>query len=212
MPKHSKKPYDQRPSHEVFRSDVKAKDADIRRTHKGESAIAQPLSTVAAGTASPDGANHPVPPAGSALGPQQIQWERMKNNPVNDGAISENFNGIGPVSHGMVRARAAELALIDGRSAADVLPGDVEAAKHELAGESDSDRKDDLLDSLPESKRWDPVPGSEGHETPGAESEDMDDEGRSETEQLVDQGSEEAEHDRMLQAAREAEKTDAELK
>jgi len=56
------------------------------------------------------------------------------------------------------------------------------------------------------------VPGSEGHETPGAESEDMDDEGRSETEQLVDQGSEEAEHDRMLQAAREAEKTDAELK
>jgi hypothetical protein len=33
----------------------------------------------------------------------------------------------------------------------------------------------------------------------------MDDEGRSETEQLVDQGSEEAEHDRMRQAAEEAE-------
>ena len=93
-----------------------------------------------------------------------------------------------------------------------MLPGDVEAAKHQQSRESDSDRKDELLDSLPESKRWDPVPGSEGHESPGAESEDMDDEGRSETEQLVDQGSEEAEHDRMLEAAREADKTDLEPK
>jgi hypothetical protein len=136
----------------------------------------------------------------------------MKNNPVNDGAISENFEGIGPVTNKMVHARAAELALIDGRSPKEVLPGDVAAAKHELAGESDTDRQDDLLDALPESKRWDPVPGSEGHETPGAESEDMDDEGRSETEQLVDQGSEEAEHDRMLQAAEEAEKSDSQEK
>jgi hypothetical protein len=187
---HSKKPYNKRTSGEVILSDVKPKNADIRRTHENEAAIAQPLSAGAAGTASSDGAN----------------------NQVNDGAISENFKGIGPVSHGMVRVRAAELALINGRSAGDVLPGDMEAAKHELAGESDSDRKDDLLDSLPESKRWDPVPGSEGHETPGAESEDMDDEGRSETEQLVDQGSEEAEHDRMLEAARETEKTDLEPK
>jgi hypothetical protein len=93
-----------------------------------------------------------------------------------------------------------------------VLPGDIAAAKHELAGESETDRQDDLLDSIPESKRWDPVPGSEGYETPGAESEDMDDEGRSEAEQLVDQGSEEAEHDRMLQAAEEAGKIDRQQK
>ena len=32
----------------------------------------------------------------------------------------------------------------------------------------------------------------------------MDDEGRSESEQLVEQGVEEADHDRMLQAAKEA--------
>jgi hypothetical protein len=129
----------------------------------------------------------------------------MKNNPVNDGAISKNFEGIGPVSRAMVRARAAELALIDGRSPKEILPRDLAAARHELAGEPETDRQEELLDALPESKRWDPVPGSEGHETPGAESEDMDDEGRSETEQLVDQGSEEAEHDRMRQAAEEAE-------
>lgn len=212
MPKHSKKPNDKRTSHEVSRSDGKPKDADIQRTHRDESAIAQTRSASAAGTAASEGASHPVPPAGSALGPQPIQSERVKNNPVNVGAISENFKGIGPVSHRMVRVRASELGLIDGRSAEDVRSGDVEAAEHELAGESDSDRKDDLLESLPESKRWDPVPGSEGRETPGAESEDMDDEGRSETEQLVDQGSEEAEHDRMLQAAQEAEKTDLEPK
>jgi hypothetical protein len=42
---------------------------------------------------------------------------------------------------------------------------------------------------------------------PESPSEDEDDEGRSETEQLVDGGAEEAERDRMFQAARAAAKT-----
>jgi hypothetical protein len=72
----------------------------------------------------------------------------------------------------------------------------------------DIDRQDEVLNALPESKRGDPTPGSTGRETPGAEDEDMDDEGRSETEQLVEQGSEEAVHDQMLEAAKEARQTD----
>jgi hypothetical protein len=70
------------------------------------------------------------------------------------------------------------------------------------------DRQEAVLESLPEGKRWDPVPGSTGRQAPESPSEDEDDEGRSETEQLVDEGAEEAERDRMFQAARAAEKTD----
>jgi hypothetical protein len=75
-------------------------------------------------------------------------------------------------------------------------------AKRELTGESDTDRRDAILEALPESKRWDPVPGSEGRQVEELPSEDEDDEGRSETEQLVDEGAEEAERDTMDQAAR----------
>jgi hypothetical protein len=132
----------------------------------------------------------------------------MKNNPVNEGVLTNNFSGIGPVSRAMVHKRAAELAQIAGRLAASVTQADYQQAKRELTGESDIDFQDAILDSLPESKRWDPVPGSEGRETPGSSSEDMDDEGRSESEQLVEQGAEEAEHDKMLQAAKAANKND----
>ena len=34
----------------------------------------------------------------------------MKNDPMNEGVISENFSGIGPVSRKMVHQRASELA------------------------------------------------------------------------------------------------------
>ena len=132
----------------------------------------------------------------------------MKNNPVNEGVLTTNFSGIGPVSRAMVHKRASELAQIAGRLATSVTQADYQQAKRELTGESDIDCQDAILDSLPESKRWDPVPGSEGNETPGSSSEDMDDEGRSESEQLVEQGAEEAEHDKMLQAAKAAKKSD----
>lgn len=132
----------------------------------------------------------------------------MKNNPVNGGVISENFAGIGPVSRAMVNKRASELAQISGRLPMAVTQSDYEQAKRELTGESDIDLQETILESIPESGRWDPLPGSAGHETPGALSEDMDDEGRSEGEQLVEQGVQEAEHDQMLQAAKAAEASD----
>jgi hypothetical protein len=132
----------------------------------------------------------------------------MKNNPINKGVVSNKLAGIGPVSRKMVQQRASELALIAGRPRNEIHPADYEQAKRELAGQPDIDRQDEALNALPESKRWDPVPGSAGRETPGAESEDMDDEGRSETEQLVEQGSEEAVHDQMLNAASDARRAD----
>ncbi len=126
----------------------------------------------------------------------------MKNNPINEGVISIGSRGIGPVSRSMVHKRASELARIEGRQPYDVSQYNYEQAKRELTGESDIDRQEALLNALPESERWDPFPGSEGHETPGAESEDMDDEGRSETEQMVQQGVDEAAHEQMLDASK----------
>jgi len=104
----------------------------------------------------------------------------------------------------MVRERAVELAVINGRFAQNVTKSDREQAKRELSGEPDGDPGEAALESVPESERWDIVPGSGGSqvpELPGEEGED--DEGQSETTQLVEEGIAEAEHDQMLQAARE---------
>ena len=57
----------------------------------------------------------------------------------------------------MVRARAAELALINGRFAHEASKSDWEQAKRELTGEPDTDPKEAVLESAPESERWDPV-------------------------------------------------------
>ena len=85
---------------------------------------------------------------------------------------------------------------------------DYDQAKRELTGESDMDRQEAMLESISEAKRWDPVPGSTGRQLPVSPSEDEDDEGRNEGEQLVDEGAEEAGRDRMFQAARAAELKD----
>lgn len=125
----------------------------------------------------------------------------MGKNPVSKGVISKNFAGVGTVTRAMVDARARELASIAGHGQ-HVSQAEYEQAKRELTGESDIDRQDAILEALPESKRWDPVPGSEGTQVEENPSEDEDDEGRSETKQLVDEGAEEADRDRMAQAAK----------
>lgn len=122
--------------------------------------------------------------------------------------MTHNSAGLGTVTRTMVRERAVELAVINGRSAQDVSKSDWEQAKQELTGEPDTDPQEAVLESAPESERWDPVPGSTGHKVPAAASEDEDDEGRSDSERLVEEGIAGAEHDQMLQATREAAKKD----
>jgi hypothetical protein len=133
----------------------------------------------------------------------------MKTNPLKEGALTENSAGIGTVTRKMVRERAVELAIINGRSAQDVSKSDWEQAKRELTGEPDVDPKEAILESAPESERWDPVPGSTGHKVRVAPSEDEDDEGRSDNERLVEGGIAEAELDQSLQATKAAAKKDS---
>jgi hypothetical protein len=126
----------------------------------------------------------------------------MKIDPPKEGAIIINSTGIGTVTRKMVRERAAELAVINGRSAQDASKSDWEQAKRELTGEPDTDPKETVLESAPESERWDPLPGSSGHIVPVPSVDDEDEEGRSFSERLVEEGVQEAEHDQMIQAAR----------
>jgi hypothetical protein len=126
----------------------------------------------------------------------------MKPNPLKQGALTENSAGLGTVTHKMVRERAIELAVINGRPAQDVSKTDWERAKRELTGEPEIDPKEAILEAAPESERWNPVPGSTGHKVPSAASEDEDDEGRSDEERLVDEGVAEAGLDQMRQASR----------
>jgi hypothetical protein len=126
----------------------------------------------------------------------------MKIDPLKQGVLTENSAGIGTVTRKMVRERAAELAVIDGRSAQDASKSDWDEAKRELTGEPERDPNEVALESAPESERWDPFAGSIGHKTLVTSNDDEDNEGRSDSERLVEEGVAEAEHDQMLQAAR----------
>ena len=128
----------------------------------------------------------------------------MNKNPLNKGMIEENAVGIGEISLEMVEERASELALIAGRP---VSQEDGEQALRELTGGDEMDATQILLESLSEDERWDPVPGSSGHQAETSAREDEDEEGRTESAQLFEEGVNEAAHDQMLQAAISAAET-----
>jgi hypothetical protein len=115
--------------------------------------------------------------------------------------LTNNSQGIGTITRKMVRERAVELAVIDGRSAPEVSKSDWDQAKLELTGKPDLNSKEAALDSAPESERWDPVPGSTGQKVEVKAGEDEDEEGRSDNEKLVDEGMAGAEEDQARQAS-----------
>ena len=122
----------------------------------------------------------------------------------------ENTDGIGTVTTAMVEARARELALINGHDSSEPTETDYRQAKRELTGDSEIDAPEETLESLPESERWDPVPGSSGHQAAESLGEDEDAEGRSGAAQMYEEGISEAEHDQMLRAAEEDKQSDEE--
>lgn len=127
----------------------------------------------------------------------------MNKNPLNKGIIEDNSVGIGEISSEMVAERAKELALISGRN---VTKEDHEQAFRELTGGDEKGAKQMLLESVTEDERWNPVPGSTGHQAMKSASEDEDEDGHSESAQLFEEGVSEAEHDQMLQAAKVADR------
>ena len=123
-------------------------------------------------------------------------------NPLNKGILTENAVGIGTVTPEMVDSSWARHSRNRFRVPAAATKVDYEQAHRELTGGSEMDPQEEVLESIPEAERWDPVPSSTGHQTPDSLGEDEDSEGRSESAQLVEEGIKEAEHDQMLQASR----------
>ncbi|MFT5905954.1 MAG: hypothetical protein ACI9E1_001559 [Cryomorphaceae bacterium] len=129
----------------------------------------------------------------------------MNKNSLNKGIIEENSVGIGEISSEMIAARGKELALISGRP---MNKEDCEQALRELTGGSEMGEQQAFLESVTEDKRWDPLPGSTGHQIEDLVSEEEDEDGQDENAQLFEEGVREAEHDQMLQAAKAANKND----
>lgn len=96
--------------------------------------------------------------------------------------------------------RAIELAMLDGRSPTEIRRSDWEQAKRDLMGNPKMDYKELILESAPESDRWNLVPGSTGHKVSVISDVEEDEEGRSDNEKLVQKGIEGAEVDLMRQA------------
>ncbi|MBK8478817.1 MAG: hypothetical protein IPL39_21795 [Opitutaceae bacterium] len=133
----------------------------------------------------------------------------METNPLNHGVLTESGVGIGTVSRKMIRVRAVEIALIHGHPPSEVTKTEWDQAKRELTGGPAISPETALLLSAPEADRWNPVPGSTGHQAPESGSEEADAEGRNQEAQLFAEGVREAAHDQMVQAARTAQKSDA---
>jgi hypothetical protein len=132
----------------------------------------------------------------------------METNPLKDGALTENSEGIGTVTLKMIKDRAIEIAWINGRQSRDLKPSDYVEAKRELTGQPEIEPQEEALADAPEAERWDPVPGSTGHKVPVAAGEDEDEEGRSDNENLTEEGAAGAESDLARQAAEDAAKKD----
>ena len=127
----------------------------------------------------------------------------MKPNSFNGDLGNKSIAVPKPVSRAMVHTHTRELALIAGRTPANVTQADYEQARREVTGESDTDRQDAILDSFPEEKGWAPTVRSTGPQAPESASGA---DGRTETDQLVEDGAKEAGLDQRLQAAIAAEK------
>src|SRR3989442_556700 len=90
----------------------------------------------------------------------------MRKNRIEKGRFSEHGHGLGTVTEEMVQHRARELAVINGRTADNVLEGDVQQARRELLGDERLTPPPTRAEEVPEEGRWDPVPGSVGRKKP----------------------------------------------
>lgn len=120
----------------------------------------------------------------------------MKRERIEEGRFSDRGEGLGTVTEEMVRQRAGQIAVINGRDEQSVNQSDLDQARRELTGEGTSETAEDRI---PEGERWDPVPGSVGHKAPTVPSPDE----QTFAEKLTDEGVSDAEHDQEIEATEE---------
>lgn len=122
------------------------------------------------------------------------------------GRLSDRGEGLGTVTKKMVMKRAREIAVINGRTEKNVLDSDIDQARRELQGEDEMNPPRTAEEKLPEDKRWDPVPGTEGRKAPTVPPPDE----QTDAEKIYDEGVADAEHDQEIQATRDQLRRDKE--
>jgi len=101
-----------------------------------------------------------------------------------------------------IRAGTYDQDMIDGRMPPPLTPIDGERENRPLSQQTLAERQESMLDTITEVKHWDLIPGSGGSQVPETSMEDEDDEGRSESEQLAEEGVAEAEREQINLAAK----------
>ena len=84
----------------------------------------------------------------------EISKPAMNKNLLSNRGSTDGFVSLGPVTREMVHLRTNELAVRAGRFPPQVAQADYERAKHELTGDADSDRQEEIIDSVHEQQRW----------------------------------------------------------
>ena len=128
----------------------------------------------------------------------------MKDNQDKQGRFTQHGRGLGTVTEDMVRKRAAELALINGRPPGQVLDSDIREARRELTGAETLVPEPTPAEKLTEEERWQAVPESSGKQVPAQEPSDE----QTFAEKLVEEGLEDAEQDSMVEGTKESQKRD----
>jgi len=129
----------------------------------------------------------------------------MKKRMEEKGRLSANGRGLGTVTREMVARRAREIAEINGRPG-NMQDSDFQEAQRELTTEDMDQPKTSAEELLPEDKRWMEVPENEGRKVGNLPAPDE----QTFAEKLVEEGVEDAEHDQMKRATREAARRDNE--
>ena len=115
------------------------------------------------------------------------------------GKISSGTGGMGTPTQGMVEERAKEIAIINGRDAKHVSDADREEARRELTGVANENREIESDEPEPiNSGVFGGPPGSSGEKADRIEVADE----QTYAQQLVEEGANEAEHDRMVEGVK----------
>jgi len=128
----------------------------------------------------------------------------MKAQQVDKGRLTDRGKGLGTVTEKMIIQRARQIAVINGRTEKDIMDTDIDEARRELEGEDEMNPPATAEERIPEDKRWDPVPGSEGEQAPTVSASDK----QTFAEKLYDEGVADAEYDQEIEATREDLKKD----
>lgn len=123
----------------------------------------------------------------------------MKQERYEEGRFSRQGQGLGTVTEEMVKARAREIAVINGRDEDQLLDSDLTRARRELTGEERLNPQASAEETLSEEQRGTGVPES-GHRVEAVPAPDE----QTFAEKLVEEGVQDAEHDQMVQATRES--------